>query len=1062
MALEDRIRLPTLNLIHRRRRLLHLLESFVDESNRLITVYAPGGYGKSILLADYAQTTDLPVCWCSLEPGDRDPTAFLTLLAYSITDRFHEIEPDKLLKFVERGDTQASIRRIAGLLTEVGPHIIIIDDYHKAVSAGMTLALNRLLEQLPDASTLFVAARGDMALETGQIIDLLISERATGLSEEELRFTGEEIQLVMRKRFGRRIDLDAAAEIARATDGNIAQVLLTGHLMHAERIVGRLQQRLGDDREIIYQYLAAEVFGKQPPELQRFLLRTALLPEITTELCNDLLDITDAQAQIEELVRNDLFIAQVGAGFRYHDLFAEFLRTKLAEDQALYRQASIRAAKILVDRRRFEEAVSLYLSVRAWDEAAGLLEAEGTFFYNTGRALTLHDWLSQISEEELIRRPRLLLLQGRILNYDLGKPKLAITYFKESVVRFREQDDPVGAAEAKVWQSVGLRMMGKPREALVLAAAGLVELEDLKADTRITAWAIRQRGQANWTMGNTAEALLDLRQALNLFEVLADPYLEGLCHHDVGICLVAQGNISGAEHHYKQELRIWELLGNANDMANALNSLGVSLHIVGRYEEALKYFGDSLGIALQIGATRRAAFAQAGIGDVTLDRQEYDQALEAYAMSTELAREASVQSLEIYNRVKVGECLFQQNDLIEAQNMGATAREIAAEGGLSFEKGLACLLQAKIYTRQGEYARSFDLFAEASASFARSYVLERCKVLLWWSYSLLLDLRSSAAFEQLQAAMSLTLTLGELLPSLAKTLDETKDLLLHFLNGPDIPENVQDNIRFLLRQSHEDVNASRPGLQVYIFGSPTLVVAGRSKRFSQRGGMRKLPEFLAYFLLEGQSGGCRWGEVSAAIWPDLNSNRASSNFHQHLKRLREMIFDDQETILVQDDHYQVNPHCLTWCDALAFDRLFERMAKLAPPAALPLQLELIGLYRGDFLAGFELEEWGRGRQAAYETRFLQVVELAGEHLLQSGEAQEALSIIDKGLAQDYFRERLHRAAFKAYAQLGLFDHLAAHYAELCATFDREFGAPPEPATAALYGQLMEDRKAVVV
>ena len=340
MALEDRIRLPALNLIHRRPRLLNILTEFVETGQRLITIYAPGGYGKSILLADFAQTTDLPVCWCSLESPDRDPTSFLTLLAYSITDRFHEIQPDPLFKLVQHGDTQASIRRMADLLATVGPHLIIIDDYHKAVSAGMTLALNRLLEQLPATSTMIVAARGDMNLETGQIIELLISERAAGLSEEELRFTGAELQRVMRKRFGRQIELDTAEEIARSTDGNIAQILLAGHTqsVHAGRLIGQLKQRLGDDREVIYGYLASEVFDKQPPELQHFMLHTSVLPEMTVELCNELLEMSNAQTCLEELVRRDLFIAQIGGGFKYHDLFAEFLRGKLAETEAIYRQ----------------------------------------------------------------------------------------------------------------------------------------------------------------------------------------------------------------------------------------------------------------------------------------------------------------------------------------------------------------------------------------------------------------------------------------------------------------------------------------------------------------------------------------------------------------------------------------------------------------------------------------------------------------------------------------------------------------------------------------------------
>ncbi len=436
MALEDRIRLPTLNLIHRRPRLLNMLERFIETGYRFITIYAPGGYGKSILLADFTQTTNLPVCWCSLQSADRDPTSFLTVLTYSITDRFHEIEADSLKKLVERGDTLDSVRRIAELLNGVGSHIIIIDDYHKAVSAGMTLALNQLLERLPKASTIIVAARGDMGLETGQIIDLLMTDRATGLSEEELRFTSEEIQLMMRKRFGRRIALDTATEIAQATDGNIAQVLLAGHMMKTEQAVGGLKQRLGNDRETIYQYLATEVFDKQSPKLQRFLLHTAVLPDMTVELCNELLDITNAQTYIEALVYNDLFITQIGGGFKYHDLFAEFLQTRLAQDKNLYFKISLKAARLLAAKSRFADAIPLYLAIQAWDETASLLESQGRNFYNTGRALTLNSWLDQTPVQELTRRPRLLLLRGQIQASDLGQLDQALKLLRKQKNNF--------------------------------------------------------------------------------------------------------------------------------------------------------------------------------------------------------------------------------------------------------------------------------------------------------------------------------------------------------------------------------------------------------------------------------------------------------------------------------------------------------------------------------------------------------------------------------------------------------------------------------------------------
>ena len=525
----------------------------------------------------------------------------------------------------------------------------------------------------------------------------------------------------------------------------------------------------------------------------------------------------------------------------------------------------------------------------------------------------------------------------------------------------------------------------------------------------------------------------------------------GRLFHAVG------GGARVLQPHFRQAVRIWEALGNANDLANTLNNLGVSCYTTGRYAEALPYFNKSLGIALQIGAMRRAAFAQAGIGDVYLEFQEYKKAVEAYTLSTDHAREAGVRSLELYNLVKVGEVCYRQRDLAEALRLASQTREVADETGLVFEKGLAAALQAKIYVRRGEYEASFDRWEEALTSFTRNDVLEQAKTRLWWGYSLLLDLRASAAFEQLQEAIRLALTVGESIRGLGSTIAETRQLLLHFLHWADTPAGIQDSLRLLLAQGYEKIDMSRPGLHAFIFGPPTLIVAGERRQFSQRGRIRKMPEFLSYLLLEGQDGGCRWSEISAALWPEVGPDKASVNFHQTLKRLRDGILGAHNYIVVRDDYYQVHPEYLEWCDALAFERLFERAAKAPPDKSLALQLELIALYQGEFLAGFEVGEWGATHRTSYEARFLQIVKLAGERLLDDGMPEEALAVLRKGLSQDYYREDLHRSAFRAYARLALYGQLAAHYDELCEVLKREFGATPDPATEQLYQQLMAER-----
>jgi DNA-binding SARP family transcriptional activator len=296
--------------------------------------------------------------------------------------------------------------------------------------------------------------------------------------------------------------------------------------------------------------------------------------------------------------------------------------------------------------------------------------------------------------------------------------------------------------------------------------------------------------------------------------------------------------------------------------------------------------------------------------------------------------------------------------------------------------------------------------------------------------------------------------MGELIAGLGRTVVETRRLLVHALHRADTSDGLRDSVRLLLAQDRQAAGVPTSSLRVFIFGSPTLIVAGERKQFSQRGRVRRMPEFLAYLLLMGHDGGCRWSEVSDAIWPDLDAEKASINFHQTIKRLRDSIFGTYDYIVVQDDYYQVNPHYLEWCDALAFESLYARASRLPPEEAGTLLIELIALYQGEFLAGFEVGAWGLAHRASCERRFLQSVTLAGEQLLKQGAAREALSAVNKGLAQDPFREELHHIAMRAYAQLGLHDQVAAHYAELQEMFKRELGAPPGPATRQLYQQLM--------
>jgi len=160
-------------------------------------------------------------------------------------------------------------------------------------------------------------------------------------------------------------------------------------------------------------------------------------------------------------------------------------------------------------------------------------------------------------------------------------------------------------------------------------------------------------------------------------------------------------------------------------------------------------------------------------------------------------------------------------------------------------------------------------------------------------------------------------------------------------------------------------------------------------------------------------------------------------------------------ILVENDYYQLSPQYLKWCDALAFDTLYSQAATAPPEKALELHLEIISFYQGEFLTGFGLSEWGNFHRNRYEVRFMQVVTLAAERLLSQKYPREAMEILHKGLKRDYFQEGLHRLAFQAYAQLGLYDQLTEYYTEIERIFEIELGGPPTTLTRNLYFELLK-------
>ncbi|HEY3228694.1 MAG TPA: hypothetical protein VGJ87_05690, partial [Roseiflexaceae bacterium] len=161
--------------------------------------------------------------------------------------------------------------------------------------------------------------------------------------------------------------------------------------------------------------------------IQRFLLDTAILNQLTASLCDALLLGDDAspdaysQLVLDELERKNLFLVPLDGQrhwYRYHQLFAEMLRSRAQQLQPerlplLHR----RAAAWYRQRGLIAEAVEHAPAAGDMEQAAGLVEqiAEATLL--RGEVRTLLGWLSALPQPIVHARPHLSLAHAWALGF---------------------------------------------------------------------------------------------------------------------------------------------------------------------------------------------------------------------------------------------------------------------------------------------------------------------------------------------------------------------------------------------------------------------------------------------------------------------------------------------------------------------------------------------------------------------------------------------------------------------------------------------------------------------
>jgi LuxR family maltose regulon positive regulatory protein len=406
------------------------------------------------------------IAWYALDSRDNDPNLFGSYLVQCLSESL-QIEPAltpvaRLLGSSAEFSIEQALPTIINAVASNDQNcLLFLDDYHFINSPAIHSALTFLLDHLPENMHIVIGSRSDPPLPLAR---LRARNQMAEIRAVDLKFTPDEATKFLNETMRLGLSPEAIAEIEKSTEGWI-----TGLQLAALSIIGRaggadFASRFGGSNRYLVEYLLQEVFERQPVDVQNFLLSTSVLERLCGPLCDAVLGRQSGSDTIlKRLEQANLFLIALddeGYWNRYHQLFRDFLRTRLEQNEPdrvslLHRAAS----EWYASQNLLREAVSHALETRDWNYAAVVVEQHGMTMFTRSEISVLYKWCVSLPEEIFHTHPMLCILHG----WTLG-----LSYKRENRRRVEERLQQVEQAASA--------LEDKQRGQSLISQAALVRL----------------------------------------------------------------------------------------------------------------------------------------------------------------------------------------------------------------------------------------------------------------------------------------------------------------------------------------------------------------------------------------------------------------------------------------------------------------------------------------------------------------------------------------------------------------------------------------------------------
>jgi serine/threonine-protein kinase PknK len=384
---------------------------------RLILIHAPSGSGKSTLAAQWREelsSEGVAVAWLTIDDDDNTEVWFLAHLLEAVRRVRPELA-ESLGQVLEDHGDDASRYVLTSLIDEIHEKddriAVVIDDWHRVSDSKTSAALGFLLDNGCHHLQLIVTSWSRTGLPLSR---LRIRDELVEIDSDALRFNTDEAVALLNDVGGLRLSQDDLAALTTATDGWAAGLQLAALSLRSGADPSSLARRLSGAGDVIGEFLAENVLDALEPELREFLLAVSITERTSGALASVLAAVSNGQALLEEVEQRGLFLHRIDDDpnwFRFHQMFADFLRRRLERDGPdRVRQLHRAASAWFSDNGYLHEAVDHALAAGDPARAVDLVEQDETRLLEQSKMTTLLEVVKKLPPQLVVSRAPLQLI----------------------------------------------------------------------------------------------------------------------------------------------------------------------------------------------------------------------------------------------------------------------------------------------------------------------------------------------------------------------------------------------------------------------------------------------------------------------------------------------------------------------------------------------------------------------------------------------------------------------------------------------------------------------------